>query len=350
MEVAMIWPFKKRETRSQSFTTMLMDARAEMLARGDVSELSATVQGCLSLWEQGLSIAQPSNPLLTPSVLALTARSLGLKGESLWVIDDDRLIPVSQFDLTTKGSTPRAYRVTIPDVGGGTSTTVLADEVLHFRIGCNPSSPWRGTPPIKRASLTAGLLNAVEDSLSEVYSNAPIGSQIVAMPETSPGDNDKLAASFRGKRGRVLLRESTVVSAAGGPVPATDWKPSDLTPNLKDSMLVDVLREAKSAILNAYGVLPALLSSQATGPVVREAQRHLAQWTLTPIAVVMASECASKLGETTIEVSAPLHAFDAGGRARALSGVIASLAMAKEANLTDEQMKAALAFAGVDPD
>lgn len=341
------WPFKRRETRSQSYTTMLMDARADMLARGDVSELSATVQGCLSLWEQGLSIAQSNNPLLTPAMLALTARSLGLRGESVWVIDDDRLVPVDLFDITTRGSVPRAYRVTIPDVGGGTSTTVLADEVLHFRIGCNPSSPWRGTPPLRRAAVTAGILHAIEDTLSEVFANAPIGSQIVSMPETSPGDNDKLAASFRGKRGRVLLRESTNVQAAGGPAPATDWKPSDLTPNLRDSMLIDTLKEARSAILNAFGVLPALVNSQATGPLVREAQRHLAQWTLTPIAVAMAAECTAKLQDTAIDVSAPLHAFDAGGRARAMTGVIAALGMAKEAGLTDEQVAAAMNFAGV---
>ena len=341
------WPFKRRETRSQSYTTMLMDARADMLKRGDVSELSATVQGCLSLWEQGLSLADTNNPMLTPSMLALTARSLGLRGESVWVIDDDRLIPVDQFDITTRGSVPRAYRVTIPDVGGGTSTTVLADEVLHFRIGCNPSSPWRGTPPLKRAAVTAGILHAVEDTLSEVFSNAPIGSQIVAMPETAPGDNDKLAASFRGKRGRVLLRESTNVTAAGGPAPAMDWKPSDLTPSLRDSMLVETLREAKGEILNAYGVLPSLVNNQTTGPLVREAQRHLAQWTLTPIATMMAAECTSKLDDTTIDVSAPLHAFDVGGRARALTGVIAALGMAKEAGLTPEQVAAAMRFADV---
>ncbi len=344
-----LWPFKRREheTRSKSYTTMLMDARADMLARDDVSELSATVQGCLSLWEQGLSIAQSNNPLLTPSVLALTARSLGLRGESVWVIDDDRLIPVDLFDITTRGAVPRAYRVTIPDVGGGTSTTVLADEVLHFRIGCNPASPWRGTPPLQRAAVTAGILHAIEDTLAEVFANAPIGSQIVAMPETTPGDNDKLAASFRGKRGRVLLRESTQVTAAGGPAPATDWKPSDLTPNLRDSMVVDTLRESKGAILNAFGVLPALVNGQTTGPLVREAQRHLAQWTLTPMAVMMAAECTTKLSDTTIEVSAPLHAFDAGGRARAMTGVIAALGMAKEAGLTDEQIAGAMRFAGV---
>jgi hypothetical protein len=33
---------------------------------------------------------------------------------------------------------------------------------------------------------------------------------------------------------------------------------------------------AKAAILNMFGILPALMSVNTTGPLVREAQRHLA--------------------------------------------------------------------------
>ena len=65
------------------------------------------------------------------------------------------------------------------------------------------------------------------------------------------------------------------------------------------------------------------------------------------ISTMIAQECDQKLGETTINVSAPLHAFDAGGRARALSGVVAALAMAKEGGITPEQVAAAMKFAGV---
>lgn len=345
-----MWPFKRKmETRQADFTSMMMQLRAEsMTGPGSVAELSAAVQMCLSLWEQGLSIAHSNNDLLTPSTLAITARSLGLRGESIWLIDDDRLVAVDSYDVTTERGRPRAYRITTPDVGGGSSTTVLAAEVLHFRIGCNPATPWRGTPPLRRAQLTTGLLNAVETTLSETFNNAPVGSQIVAMPETSPGDNDKLAASFRGKRGRVLLRESMNVSAAGGPAPAMDWKPSDLTPNLRDSMLVESWRDARNSVMAAYGVLPALVNGQATGPVVREAQRHLAQWTLAPLAAVIAEECSAKLAQDVqMDVSGPLRAFDAGGRARALGAVIGALAQAKEAGIDPAD---AAAFAGVNLD
>jgi len=46
----------------------------------------------------------------------------------------------------------------------------------------------------------------------------------------------------------------------------------------------------------------------------------------------------------------PLQAYDAGGRARALSGVIKGLAEAKAAGLSDQQIKNALDFSGVASD
>jgi len=335
--------------KRQSFTEMALQARYDTLTgRRGIGELTATVQGCVALWAQGLSLATTDEPLLTPPVLDMAGRSLGLKGEALFLIRD-RLIPVSQWDLSTRGGAPVAYRVTVPDVGGGRSETVLAGEVLHFRVGANVATPWRGTPPLHRASLTAGLLQSVEEALTDVFSNAPLGSAIVPMPETGDVDNARLAGSFRGQRGRVLLRESVNVTAAGGPAPTSDWRPSDLTPDLSKAMTAETLQAARDGIAYAFGVLPILMNNTTTGPAVREAQRHLAQWQLQPIATMMAAEATEKLGSAvSIDAMAPLHAFDTGGRARALSGVIQGLALAKESGLTDEQVTAAMKFAGVE--
>lgn len=44
------------------------------------------------------------------------------------------------------------------------------------------------------------------------------------------------------------------------------------------------LDQARDQIAMAYGVLPGMLNKSTTGPMVREAQRHLAQWTLHPMA------------------------------------------------------------------
>ena len=44
------------------------------------------------------------------------------------------------------------------------------------------------------------------------------------------------------------------------------------------------------------GVLPAMLDGKTTGTTVREAQRHLATWTLQPTAAQFAAEASEKLG------------------------------------------------------
>jgi hypothetical protein len=340
------WPWQKVEKRAagSGFTAEIIAAReAYISGRRGIAELTGTAQSCVSLWEGGFSLAAvDGTDMLTGSTLALMGRSLALRGESMFLIRDEGLVPCSDWDLRTYYGKPTAYRVSIPEAGGGISTTALAGEVLHVRIGCDPAAPYYGTAPLKRSSLTAGMLNAVESALAEVFELAPIGSQVVPMPEQPDQDNAALGRSFRGQRGRVLLRESVTVSAAGGPAPVQDWKPSSLSPDLERSMTAETLAASRDAILGAFGVLPGLFYSATTGPMVREAQRHLAQWTLQPIAGLLAEEATEKLGgKVDIDVMGPTQAFDAGGSARAFATLIQGLAMAKEAGV---DAKAALAM------
>ena len=345
--------FKRNETRASggSFTKQVMDARTVGISGASgIGELTATVQTCVGLWESGLSLASVrGTDALTARALGVMGRSLGLHGEAVFLVSDSGLVPVSDWDVKTRDGVPVAYRITLPDTGGGRSLTVLAGEVFHPRIATDPATPWAGQAPLRRASITAGLLQAVESALSDVYTNAPLGSMITPMPEQPEVDNESLARSFRGQRGRVLLRESTQVSAAGGPAPVTDWKPSDLSPDISRSMTAESLRAARHAILSVYGVLPSLMDPQAAGPSVREGQRHLAQWQLQPIAAQVAQEATDKLGTAVeLDVMQPVQAYDAGGRARAMKGMVEGIAMAKQAGLSDDEMAAVMKFAGTD--
>jgi len=335
-----MWPFKRKtaeETRSSGsgFTAEIMAAReAYVSGRRGIAELTATAQSAVTLWEGGLGLADvEGTDLLDRRSLTLCARSLALRGEAVFLIRD-RLVPCSDWDLKTRNGRPTAYRVSISEAGGGTTQTALAAEVLHFRIGCDVSAPYYGTAPLKRAQLTAGLLNAVETALAEVFETAPLASQIVPFPEAPHTDLEQMARGFRGNRGKVLIRESVNVAAAGGPAPMQDWKPHDLSPDLSRSMTRETLAAARDSINMAFGILPGLVSPATTGPMVREAQRHLAQWMLQPIAEGMAEECIEKLGSSvTLDVMRPLQAFDAGGRARAAAGIVQALAQAKDAGV-----------------
>lgn len=335
------------ETRSSGagYTAQVMAARDSFISgRRGVAELTATVQSCVSLWEGGFAMADVSGTeLLTRQTMAMIARSAALNGEAVFLITELGLVPATDWDVTTRDGKPRAYRLSIPEAGGGRTVTALAAEVLHLRIGSDNMSPWIGTAPLRRSSLTGAMLHAVESALGETFENAPLGSQIVPLPDTGADDMASMRGAFRGRRGSTLVIEGVAQATAAGMNPQIGQKPDQLSPDLSKSMTSETLAAAREGILMAYGVLPSLVNRSATGPAVREAQRQLAIWTLQPIAALLADEASAKLGgQVEIDTIRPLQAFDAGGRARALSTIIKTMADAKEAGISPGDVSGAM--------
>lgn len=326
------------EARSSGagYTAQVMAARESYISgRRGVAELTATVQSCVSLWEGGFAMADVAGTrLLTRQTMAMIARSAALNGEAVYLITDIGLVPATDWDVTTRDGKPRAYRLSIPEAGGGRTVTALAAEVLHLRIGADNLTPWIGTAPLRRSSLTGAMLHAVEAALSETFENAPLGSQIVPLPDSGAEDMATMRGAFRGRRGSTLVIEGVAQATAAGMNPQIGQKPDQLSPDLSKSMTAETLAAAREGIAMAYGVLPSMLNRAATGPAVREGQRQLAMWTLQPVAAVLAEEATAKLGApVAIDTIRPLQAFDAGGRARALSAIIKTMAEAKEAGI-----------------
>lgn len=336
------------ETRAvqPGYTASLMAAREAWISGASgLGELTAAVQTSVSLWESGLSLADVTGAdLLTRRHMALCARSLALRGECLFLIRD-RLIPATDWDISTRYGEPRAYRVGLPEIGGGRNETVLAGEVLHFRIGCDAVTPWAGSAPLGRAKLSAQLLEAIETALRDVYQDAPIGSQIIPVPEGSADDMAEMRRSFRGRRGAALVIEGVAQATQAGMNPNIGKSPDQLSPDLSKTLADRLLTDAKGAIFGAFGILPGLHNPATTGPLVREAQRHLAQLVLQPIANLMAEEASEKLGgRVLIDVVRPMQAFDHGGKARALGAMVQAMAQAKDAGLDGAILSDALEF------
>ncbi|UFS65169.1 phage portal protein [Paracoccus denitrificans] len=342
--------FRRRpvETRAvqPGYTAALMAAREAWIAGGSgLAELTSAVQASVSLWESGLSLADVTGTdLLDRRSMAICARALALRGECLFLIRD-RLIPATDWDLSTRYGQPRAYRLGLPEIGGGRSETVLAPEVLHFRIGCDAVTPWAGSAPLARAKLSASLLDEITMALRDVFRDAPIGSQIIPVPEGSAEDMDLMRRSFRGNRGASLVIEGTAQATAAGMNPNIGKSPDQLSPDLSRTLADALLAQAKGEIYNVFGILPGLTNPATTGPLVREAQRHLAQLVLQPIVNLMAEEATEKLGApVAIDVVRPMQAYDHGGKARAVATMLQAMAQAKEADLDPATVKDALQF------
>ncbi|MFN3823591.1 MAG: hypothetical protein ACK4RN_06390 [Pseudorhodobacter sp.] len=342
------WAAPQVEKRSSGagYTAQVMAARENWISGNlTVAELTAAVQACVSLWEGAFTLADvKGTDLLDRQTMALIGRSLALRGECVFLIRD-RLIPFTDWDLTTRDGIPRAYRGQVPEVGGGRMETALAAEVLHLRIASDMFTPWAGKSPLSRVPLSASLLAEVETALRDVYRDAPLGSQIVPVPEGSADDMASLRGSFKGRRGAALVIEGVAQSVGAGMHPQLGKAPDQLSPDLSKSMTGESLTAARDAVQLAFGVLPALMNRSVTGPAVREAQRHLAQIVLQPLAQIVAEEAGAKLGSRVlIDVVRPMQAFDAGGKARALSTMIMALAAAKEAGIEGATLQDALAF------
>lgn len=335
---------ERRSVMTAGYTSEILAARESYISgRSGFAELTATVQGCVTLWEGGLSLADVTGTtLLDRRAMAMLGRSAALRGEAVMLIRGDRLVPCSDWDVSTRDGETRAYRVNVAEAGGSKSETVLAAEVLHLRIGADPLAPWAGQAPLRRSALTASLLHELETALRDIYRDAPLGSQIVPMPEGSSEDMATMRANFRGRRGASLVIEGVAHATAAGMNPNIGKSPDQLSPDLSRSMTRESLEAARGAICMAFGVLPGLMNPATTGPMVREAQRHLAGWVLQPVAELLAEEATRKLGgKVVIDVGRPLQAFDAGGRARALSQLIEAMGRAKELGLSPAEIDAA---------
>jgi len=260
------------------------------------------------------------------------------------IIGGDGIIPASDWDLSTRNGVPRAYRVSISEAGGGRTQTVLAAEVLHVRTASDPVTPWAGRSPLSRAAISANLLHELEAALRDVFRDAPLGTTIIPLPDSSPADMADMRAAFKGRRGASLIVEGVAQATAAGMNPQIDKRPDSVSPDLSRSATTETLQAARAAISQAYGVLPALHNHAATGPVIREAQRHLVGYTLNPLAKIVAEEASAKLGAAiSIDMETPLQSYDTGGRARALTGIIKALAEAKAAGIDPD---AAMALVG----
>lgn len=317
----------RRETRSSGtgYTAQIMAARASWIAgTAGLAEATAAAQSCVSLWEGAFATADVDGaPALDRRTMALIGRALALRGEFVGLIRGALVVPAADWEVSTRDGIPRAYRLSIPEAGGARSETALAAEVLHVRHGSDPVAPWTGTAPLRRAALSAELLHHVEVALRDTFRDAPIGSQIVPLPDGAPEDMAAMRAAFTGRRGSVLVVEGVAQATAAGMNPQLGQRREDLTPDLSRVAAPELWRGAQGAVLAAFGVLPALINPAVTGPVVREAQRHLSQWTLEPLGKLLAEEATAKLGApVSVDLVRPLQAYDVGGKARAVLALV----------------------------
>ena len=328
-----MWPFN-REAREAGEAGGVVDwqgggtpADAPKVAKLAVAANAARI------WATGLTLAEiePADGLaamlLTTPVREMIGRELLLRGESLWLIESapEGVRAVPAMGSAYGGDADPAswvYEVSIPGPGRMASRTVMAGAVLHFRIGADPWSPWRGRSPLVAAGLDADALAALAGQL-RAAAGAPHGWILPVGAHLDETTRSKLGKAIKATMGGLL------------PWSQND-RIADLTPkgfgllaSRIDTGLQSVRRDIEDAISAAAGIPPDLLRAGG-GISSREAWRQCGVF-LHGVGKLIAGECSAKLGEAVALDFAELASADIRMRA-------ASFKM-----LTDAGMSAELA-------
>ena len=243
----MRWPWQpKREKReSAPFTDAIVaaiQAEAAGTTAGDPGAIAA-LETAAGLYARAFAAADvsPMNErtrAITPAFLALVARQLIRRGESLHEINVDAgglaLMPVGSWDVRGGPERPSWwYRLDLFGPSGNVTRLAPQDGVLHLQYAVDPARPWHGLGPLQWARQTGTLAANLELRLSE-EAGGSVG-HLLPIPQDG-GDDDAdddadpmrdLKKDLRAGKGRTMLVESTQSGWGDGESgkPQHDWRP-----------------------------------------------------------------------------------------------------------------------------
>ncbi|WP_159727175.1 phage major capsid protein [Methylosinus sp. Ce-a6] len=200
---------------------------------------------------------------------------------------------------------------------------------------------------IAAAASWAAFRGAVKRFLIANAASSPADARLLIRPEvwdamdgtlitnTAVSEMDRLLKSIPASN--VVMSSNALAAPTGAPLASTALLTTNIggVPPIYVGAwgAIDLIRDPYSDAASGGLRLTALATLDCT--VSRPAQLcHLAQWTLQPVAELVAEEASAKLGgKVTIDLTRPLQAYDAGGRARALATLVQAAAQAKEAGI-----------------
>ena len=332
----MRWPWQRRETRgAQPFTdaiTAAIVAQAAGTTAGDPGAIAA-LETAAGLWARAFAAASitPAVPALTADVLALIARDLIRRGESVFAVEledgEPVLRPAGSWDV--RGPWREAewwYRLDLFGPSGNVTRFVPSAAVVHCRYAVDPSRPWHGISPLGWARHAAAMAANAELRLSEEASGSV--ARLIPVPADGGDGSDgdpiaELKADIASAKGGAVTVETTSAGWGDGEAaaPHRDWQQARLGPHPPDTF-VKLRSDAALAVLNSCGV-PVSLATDADGTAARECWRRFVMGSVEPVARMVAEELGRKLDVPGLEFSfESLWAHDLAGRAASFKAMV----------------------------
>ena len=328
---------ERRNVLSHDVTALAVAVhRQRVTASADAA--TGAVAACVALWCNAFGSAAVTGARLDRSHLRWLAAELASRGRGSLLIIADGYAPARVIDATLDPATGAALTYTVQRPGAVATQVRQAREVVHVVLRPSIDLPWSGPSPLKAAGLSSSILSAAENALSDVMRSGAIGMNLVTSLDHDDARKEGIAAQLQSQVSRggfAVVPSASGDTTAGRLPPQSDWAIRNLTPDVTRAEIVAARAAAQEAVCSAFGVPPCLVVAATTGPAIREAQRHLAAWTLQPIADLIADALTSaELGrEVKIDLMRPLQAYDTERRARGAKILIEALAAAKEAGI-----------------
>lgn len=339
----MRWPWSKPEPErreSQPFTEAVIEAilqAAEGTMPGDPSALWA-LECSANLYARAFAAATITGERtqgITPGVMALIARNLIRRGESLFLLSVGArgagsllsLLPAGSWDVRGgHDETSWFYRLDLFGPSGNITRFVKSGAVLHFRYAVDPARPWHGVGPLGWARDSGVLAANLEKRLGE-EAGGPVAHVLPIPQDGGDGEDDDplamLKADIAKAKGKTILAETTAAGWGEGMsgAPRSDWKASRLGAHPPD-VLRGLRSEAGMAVLSACSV-PVSLATDADGTSQRESWRRFVMGAVEPLLEIVKEELEAKLESTISFDLTNLWAHDLQGRAVAFQKMVA---------------------------
>lgn len=331
------WPWSRRETRAtQPFTDAIVSAIAAQAAgttAGDPSAIAA-LEACAGIWSRAFAAAtvEPAHPAITSAVLALIARDLIRRGESVFAIEVEGaapvLRPVGSWDV--RGPWREAdwfYRLDLFGPSGNVTRFVPSATVVHARYSIDPSRPWLGLGPLDWARHTGALAANLELRLSEEAGGSI--ARLIPVPADGGDGTDEdpykqLKLDIAAGKGRAMLVETTQSGHGEGRTvaPQKDWVQSRIGAD-PPAPLISLRDDASMAVMHACGVPATLIMANSDGTAQRESWRRFVMGSVEPVARMVALELAAKLDTPGLRFKFDsLWAHDLAGRASSFKAMV----------------------------
>ncbi len=212
-----LWPFSKRETRSQGAYTASYVQSARMAAMGTETALSATIATCSGVWTRSIGMLSAEGgaaDALNPAVLSAIGADLFWRGESCWHIafdgSDLALTRAAHWDEQAGGR----FLLSIPTPDGTESIKALSPEVVRLVINPDPAMPWRGRSPLAFLGLSAKLMADLEGAVVNALPYA--GKGILPLPANLGEQSGAVTAGLRSGGLAVITSKADLAHHTGG--------------------------------------------------------------------------------------------------------------------------------------